>query len=55
MLDDVPLTVVSKQHYLGLIFDDRLTWSHHVAKVYKSMSYYLYLLLNIIMLLRMIY
>jgi len=46
MLDDVLLTVVSKQCYFGLIFDDHLSWSNHVAKVCKSMSYYLYLLLK---------
>ena len=46
ILDNVPLTVVSKQRYLGLIFDECLAWSHHVSKVCKSMSYYLYLLLK---------
>ena len=38
------LTVVSKQRYLGLIFDNTFSWSHHVSKVCQSMSYYLYLL-----------
>ena len=44
MMDDVILSVVPKQKYLGLIFDERLTWYYHVSKVCKSMSYYLHLL-----------
>ena len=44
MMDDVILSVVPKQKYLGLIFDERLTWYCHVSKVCKSMSYYLHLL-----------
>ena len=41
--DTTPLTVVDRQKYLRVIFDHRLTWSSHVAKVCKSMSYYLFL------------
>ena len=44
LVGNTPLTVVSKQKYLGLIFDDALSWSHQVSKVCRSMSYYLYLL-----------
>ena len=44
LVEGVPLSVVSKQCYLGLIFDDQLKWSFHVGKVCKSMSYYLYLI-----------
>ena len=44
LYDTTPLTVVDRQKYLGVIFDHRLTWSSHVAKVYKSMSYYLFLI-----------
>ena len=44
LLDATPLTVVDKQKYLGIIFDHRLNWSFHVAKVCKSMSYYLSLI-----------
>ena len=44
MMDDVILSVVPKQKYLGLIFDEHLTWYCHVSKVCKSMSYYLHLL-----------
>ena len=46
IMDDVPLAVVSEQRnsYLGLIFDEHLSWSHHVVRVCKSMSYYLHLL-----------
>jgi len=43
LIAGVPLSVVSKQHYL-LNFNDQLKWSFHVEKVCKSMSYYLYLL-----------
>ena len=41
MVDDVALSVVSKQKYLDVMFDSQLNWSHHVAAVCKSMSYYL--------------
>ena len=44
MMDDVILSVVPKQKYFGLIFDERLTWYYHVSKVCKSVSYYLHLL-----------
>ena len=38
------IDVVSKQKYLGMMFDSQLNWSHHVASVCKSMSYYLVLI-----------
>ena len=41
MVNDVALSVVIKQKYLGMIFDSQLNWSHHMAAVCKSMSYYL--------------
>ena len=44
LYDTTPLTVVDRQKYLGVIFDHRLTWFSHVAKVCKSMSYYLSLI-----------
>ena len=44
MVGDTVLSVVSKQKYLGVMFDSQLNWSHHVASVYKSMSYYLALI-----------
>ena len=44
IMDNIPLSVVSKHRYLGLVFDEHLTWSHHITKVCKSMSYYLYML-----------
>ena len=40
-VNNTPLSVVSKQKYLVLIFDSTLSWS---SKVCRSMSYYLYLL-----------
>ena len=43
-VDNIPLSVVSKQKYLGLIFDDALSWSHQVFKVCQSLSYYLHFL-----------
>jgi len=43
-VNNIPLSVVSKQKYLGLMFDDTLSWSHQVSKVCRLMSYYLYLL-----------
>jgi len=43
-VNNIPLSVVSKQKYLGLMFDDTISWSHQVSKVCRSMSYYLYLL-----------
>ena len=44
LYDATPLTVVDRQKYLGIIFDHCLTWFAHVAKVCKSMSYYLCLI-----------
>ena len=41
MVDDVVLKVVTSQRYLGLVFDDCLSWSQHVSQVCKKMSYYL--------------
>ena len=42
IVDNTPLSVVSKHRYLGLVFDECLTLSHHITKVCKSLSYYLY-------------
>ena len=44
MVNDVPLSSVQKQKYLGITFDTKLNWSYHVANVCKNMSYYLTLI-----------
>ena len=41
VVNNTALSVVCKQRYLGVIFDSHLKWTHHVASVCKSMSYYL--------------
>ena len=33
MVGDTTLSVVSKQQYLGVMFDGQLNWRHHVAGV----------------------
>ena len=47
-IDDVPLSTVASQKYLGITFDNKLDWSTHVAAICKTMSFYLLLLLFII-------
>ena len=42
LIDNVPLSSVIKQKYLGVIFDNKLNWSPHVAATCRSMAYYLY-------------
>ena len=42
LIDNVPLSQVTKQKYLGVIFDNKLNWSSHVAATCRSMAYYLY-------------
>ena len=42
VVDDTPVQVVTKQKYLGVILDDRLSWNHYVSHICKKMSYYLY-------------
>ena len=44
LIDETPLLQVNTQKYLGVTFDSKLTWHSHVAAVYKSMAYYLYLI-----------
>ena len=44
VVDDMILQVTAKQNYLGLIFDNQLTWSGHVFNICKEMSYYLHLI-----------
>ena len=44
LLNNVPLSCVCKQKYLGVTFDTRLNWSFHVANVCKNISYYLNLI-----------
>ena len=44
LIDGTPLPKVDKQKYLGVTFDNKLTWHPHVATVCKSMAYYLYLI-----------
>ena len=41
MVGDTALSVVSRQKYLGVVFDSQMNWHHHVAGVCKSMSYFL--------------
>ena len=41
VINNAALSVVCKQRYLGVIFDSQLKWTHQVASVCKSMSYYL--------------
>ena len=43
VINNMPLQVTVKQKYLGLIFDNKLSWSSHVSHVCKKMSYYLHL------------
>ena len=43
LLDGTPLSKVDRQKYLGVTFDNKLTWYSHVAAVCKNMAYYLYL------------
>ena len=42
VVDGAPLRIVSSQKYLGVIFDNRLDWSAHVAAVCKKVSFYLF-------------
>ena len=41
-VDDVPLSVVTSQKYLGITFDNKLDWSVHVSAICKKMSFYLF-------------
>ena len=41
VVNNAALAVVSRQRYLGVIFDSQLRWTHHVSGVCKTMSYYL--------------
>ena len=43
LVNNMILQTTVKQKYLGLIFDNQLTWSNHVSNVCKKMSYYLHL------------
>ena len=43
VINNISLQTTVKQKYLGLIFDNRLTWSYHVSSIGKKMSYYLHL------------
>ena len=38
LLEGTPLVNVSKQKHLGIT---KMTWTYHVANVYKKMAYYL--------------
>ena len=42
LIDDHPQSRVTKQKYLGVIFDEKLNWSSDVAATCKSMAFYLY-------------
>ena len=41
-IDDVPLSTVASQKYLGITFDNKLDWSTHVAAICKTMSFFLF-------------
>jgi len=43
VIADQPLTAVSQQRYLGIIFDCYLQWNALVSEVFCKCSYYLYL------------
>ena len=43
-VNDIHLSPVQKQKYLGITFDTKLNWSYHVANVCGNMSYYLTLI-----------
>ena len=42
VVDGAPLRIVTTQKYLGVIFDNHLKWSSHVAAVCKKASFYLF-------------
>ena len=44
VVGDVVLNVVTSQKYLGLVFDQNLSWDQHVSHICKRMSYYLYVI-----------
>ena len=45
MLGGIALkAAVTKQKYIGLNFDQNLSWDHHVSLLCKRMSYYLYVI-----------
>ena len=44
MIDDQPLTAVTQQRYIGIIFDCFLQWNAQVSEVCHKCSYYLYLI-----------
>ena len=41
-INDVCLTHVKVQKYLGIIFDDQLQWLDHVSAICKKISFYLF-------------
>ena len=41
-INETPMSHLSTQKYLGVIFDITLNFSSHVANICKSMAYYLY-------------
>ena len=44
VIDNTTLQVVTKQKYLGIIFDDCFVWNHHIPHICKKISYYLYII-----------
>ena len=42
LIDNHRLSRVTKQKYLGVIFDEKLNWSSHVAAICKRMTFCLY-------------
>ena len=41
-INDICLTHVKVQKYLGIIFDDQLQWLNHVSAICKKISFYLF-------------
>jgi len=39
-LSDITITKVQYCRYLGIFFDDTLTWSHHIDTVYGKLMKY---------------
>ena len=43
VVNNMTLKTTVKQKYLGLVFNNRLTWNNQVSNICKKMSYYLHL------------
>ena len=38
LLDNNPLSIVSKEKRLGVVIDDKISWNKHVTKIIKNFS-----------------